>query len=370
MRRFFLLGLLLPLTCGFGATANISLKEAYREHFLVGAAVSPSNYADENSADTTLIKTQFNVLTPENAMKWASLHPSPGEYDFRESDRLVDFAARNRLEVVGHTLVWHEQTPAWVFKDEKGAALSREALLARLSEHIATVVGRYKGRVRGWDVVNEALNDDGTLRDSPWRRIIGDDYIEKAFAFAHEADPVAELYYNDFRLEHPPKREGAVDLMRKLQKAGAKLHGVGIQEHVNLVWPTLDELDASIAAFGKLGLRVMITELDVDVLPGTKGWGDADIRRREAADPAFNPYAGGLPPEMQRTLARRYADLFRVYLKNRDTVDRVTFWGLNDGGSWLNGWPIRGRVNHPLLFDRENRPKPALQAVLDVAERR
>ncbi len=353
--------------CSGALSARPSLKEAYKDDFLIGVAVNPDNYADPDSTDARLIKTHFNVLTAENAMKWSSLETAPGRYDFREADRLVDFARKNGLYVIGHTLVWHNQTPEWVFKDAGGGPLARDALLARMRDHIRTVVGRYAGRVQAWDVVNEALDDDGSLRDSEWRRIIGDDFVQKAFEYAREADPRAHLYYNDYRLEHAPKRDGAVALVKKLQAAGVRVDGVGLQGHVNLVWPSLDQLDASISAFATLGVQVMITELDVDVLPGTKDWGDADVRRREAADPAFNPYAKGLPADVQQALARRYADIFRVYLKNRDTLGRVTFWGLNDGDSWLNGWPIPGRTSHPLLFDRENRPKPAFDAVIEVA---
>jgi endo-1,4-beta-xylanase len=346
------------------------LKDAYRDRFLVGVAVSAGNLADPDSPEARLISAHFNALTPENVMKWALLQPRPGEYAFEAADRLVEFAQAHGQQVVGHTLVWHEQTPAWVFTDEQGAPLSREALLARMRDHIHAVLHRYRGRVHAWDVVNEALNDNGTLRDTPWRRIIGDDYIEKAFAFAREADPAARLYYNDYRLEHPPKRDGAVAIVKRLQAAGLRIDGVGIQGHVSLDWPALSDLDASIKAFAALGVKVMITELDVDVLPATRGWGNADIRRREAADPAFNPYADGLPEEVQQRLAARYVELFKVYLENHDAVSRVTFWGLADKGSWLNNWPIRGRTNHPLLFDRELRPKPALRALLELARAR
>lgn len=325
------------------------------------------NYADENSDVVRILKRHFTVLTPENVMKWDAVQPSPGRFSFAAADRLVEFARKNDFHVVGHTLVWHSQTPDWVFEESPGKPASRELLLERMREHIATVVGRYKGKVQAWDVVNEALNDDGTLRDSPWRRIIGDDFIEKAFEYAREADPAAHLYYNDYRLEVPSKRAGAIAIVKRLKKAGLRIDGVGIQGHVNLSHPTVEEQEATILAIHREGVMAMITEMDVDVLPGTKGWGDADIRRREAEDPAFNPYVDGLPDEIQRRLAERYAELFRMYLKNHDKINRVTFWGVSDGDSWLNGFPIRGRVNHPLLFDRELKPKPALQAVLDAA---
>jgi endo-1,4-beta-xylanase len=220
--------------------------------------------------------------------------------------------------------------------------------------------------VKGWDVANEALDEDGSLRKTPWLEIIGDDYLVKAYEFAHEADPNAELYYNDYFLENPIKRKGAIALLGKLKAAGIPIVGVGIQEHVTFTWPKLTDLDDAISDFGKLGLKVMITELDVDVLPASKKPGDADINRKEKADPKLDPYTKGFPDDMQEKLAKRYADLFGVYLKHRGTVTRVTFWGLDDGQSWLNGWPIKGRTEHPLLFDRAGHPKPAYHAVLNA----
>ncbi len=344
------------------------LRDAYRPHFLVGTAVNTRNYADENSEEARLVKTHFKVLTPENIMKWDALQPLPGQFDFRAADRLVEFARKNQLYVVGHTLVWHNQTPDWVFEGEAGRPPTRELLLARLRAHIDAVLGRYKGRVQAWDVVNEALNEDGSLRDTPWRRIIGDDYIEKAFEYARAADPAAHLYYNDYRLESPSKRAGAVALVKRLQIAGLRIDAVGLQGHVTLTQPSIQEQEDAILDFHRAGVKSMISEMDVDVLPSTKAWGDADIRLKEAADPAFNPYVSGLPPEIQSQLATRYADFFRMYLRQRDKIVRVTVWGLNDGDSWLNEFPIKGRTNHPLLFDRQNRPKPALQAIIDATK--
>jgi endo-1,4-beta-xylanase len=369
MRRTFTF--LLALSCLlFSAACSArpaSLREAYRPFFLIGTSVNTDNYADEDSVEVRLIKTHFKVLTPENIMKWDALQPRPGQFDFRAADRLVEFARKNQLYVVGHTLVWHNQTPDWVFEGENGQAPTRELLLARMRAHIDTVLGRYKGRVQAWDVVNEALDEDGSLRDTPWRRIIGDDYIEKAFEYARAADPAAHFYYNDYRLESPSKRAGAIALVKRLQAAGLRIDAVGLQGHVGLVQPSVQEQEDAILDFHRIGVKSMISEMDVDVLPSTKDWGDADIRLKEAADPAFNPYADGLPTEIEAALAARYADLFRMYLRQSDKLVRVTVWGLNDGDSWLNEFPITGRTNHPLLFDRANRPKPALQAVIDAA---
>lgn len=345
------------------------LKDAFRGHFLIGTAVGDAQINGRMPDRAALIARHFNALTPENVMKWEALQPEPGRFDFAAADRCVEFAERHGMAVIGHTLVWHSQTPAWVFRGEDGGPATREQLLARMSNHIHQVVGRYRGRVRGWDVVNEALNEDGTLRQSPWLRIIGEDYLAKAFVFAHAADPAAQLYYNDYSLENPAKRAGAVRLVKNLQAAGAPIHGIGTQMHVKMDWPSPAQVDETLKAFGELGIKVMVTELDVDVLPTRSRDRGADVSLRLAAAPALNPYTNGLPAEVQTALARRYAELFEVFLKHRAVLDRVTLWGSSDGESWLNNWPIRGRTAHPLLFDRAGAPKPAFYAVIETAAR-
>lgn len=360
----------LPLALGVLATAcaqeQSTLKAAFKDSFLVGAALNEAQFSGRNLAQTQLITQQFNSITPENVMKWERIHPAPGQYDFGPVDRYVAFGEKHGMFIIGHTLVWHEQTPDWVF-EENGKPASREVLLQRMREHITTVVGHYKGRVKGWDVVNEALNEDGSLRQSPWMKIIGEDYLVKAYQFAHEADPAAELYYNDFALEAAPKRNGAIRLVRKLQATGVKIHGLGTQQHLKLERPTLAQVDDSLTAFGKLGVKVMVTELDVDVLPSRNGNHGADVSLRFTADPKLNPYTNGLPAEVQQELAKRYAGLFAVYRKHSATLDRVTFWGVTDGQSWLNNWPIRGRTSYPLLFNRDGQPKPCFEAVINAA---
>jgi endo-1,4-beta-xylanase len=339
------------------------LKDVFKNDFMIGAALNRRQFFEEDARGAEIVSAQFNTITPENVLKWALVHPQTNRYDFTAADRFVEFGEKRGMFVVGHTLVWHNQTPRWVFEDEKGKPVDRETLLRRLREHILTVVGRYKGRIKGWDVVNEALNQDGTMRQSPWFKIIGDDYLRKAFAFAHEADPSAELYYNDYDLELPAKRKGAVELIRKLKQNGVPITAVGLQNHNLLDWPSVEDEDATIQAFAALGVRVNITELDVDVLPRTTKPG-ADYAVDVAPTPKLNPYTTGLPDSVQSALARRYADLFRVYLKHRDVIDRVTFWGVADGDSWLNNWPIKGRTNYPLLFDRLGQRKPAFDAVI------
>jgi endo-1,4-beta-xylanase len=245
--------------------------------------------------------------------------------------------------------------------------MTRETLLKRMHDHIQTVAGRYKGRIQSWDVVNEALNDDGTLRQSLWLKIIGEDYIAKAFQYAHVADPRAQLTYNDYSLENAAKRKGALELIAKLKAQGVPVTSVGIQGHDSLIWPSVEVEDATISAFAKLGVKVVISELDIDVLPPVPDQESADVSMKIQQDPKLNPYAKGLPQSVQQKLTKRYADLFGVYLKHRDVVTRVTLWGVTDADSWRNDWPVEGRTSYPLLFDRSGHPKPGFQAVMQVA---
>ena len=355
---------MLGALAAYAAQAPDSLKDGFHGDFLIGTAISPRQFDEVNPAEAALVKAQFDSISPENALKWASVHPQPGKYNFELADRYVAFGEKNHMFIVGHTLVWDHQTPEWVFRDDKGNPVDRDTLLGRMREHIQTVVGRYKGRVQSWDVVNEALNDDGTLRQTPWMKIIGADYIEKAFQFAHEADPEAQLNYNDYSLETEAKRNGAVELIRKLKAEGIPVAVVGMQDHVGLKWPTLEEEDAAIAALAATGVKVAITELDVDVLPPATRQHGADVSLSVQERAELNPYANGLPDSIEQALAKRYADLFACFIRHRDTVTRVTFWGATDANSWLNNWPVRGRTNYPMLFDRNAKPKPAFDAVV------
>ena len=343
-----------------------SLKEAYKGDFVIGAALNPGQFTGTDARGAELAARQFNSITPENVLKWERVHPRPGVYDFALPDKYVEFGEKNHMFIVGHCLVWHSQVPNWVFEDDAGKPLTREALLQRMREHIFAVVGRYKGRIASWDVVNEALNDDGSLRQTKWLQIIGEDYIAKAFEYAHQADPQAQLNYNDYSLENEAKRNGAIALIKRLQAQGIPIAVVGIQGHDSLDWPSAALEDATIDAFAKLGVKVAITELDIDVLPPIHP-GSADVSLNVKADPRLNPYVNGLPDAVQKQLAMRYAGLFGVYLKHRSVVNRVTFWGVTDGDSWRNNWPVAGRTSYPLLFDRKGQPKPAFDAVIRLA---
>lgn len=342
-----------------------SLKRAFADDFLIGAAVNRRQFSDESNVDVPIIEKQFNTITAENVLKWESIHRQPGAFNFQAADSFVEFGETRGMRIIGHTLVWHSQTPRWVFQDEGGNPISRELLLERMREHILRVVGRYKGRIHGWDVVNEALNDDGSLRQSPWMRIVGQDYLVKAFQWAHEADPDAELYYNDYSLHRPDKRAGVLRLVQMLQDAGVHITAIGMQAHYRLETPELALIEESVKAYASTGLKVMFTELDIKAIP-TPGPGSADISQRIDGEDRWNPYPQGLPDAVQQQLAQRYAALFRMLLDHRDSVTRVTFWGVTDQSSWLNNFPIRGRTDYPLLFGRDRLPKPAFHAVIQL----
>ena len=351
------------------ADANVpALKDVFAKVFLIGVAVDDDVVSGNDSQTTAIVEKQFDSITPENVMKWQFIHPEPNKYNFEPADRFVAFGEKNKMFIVGHTLIWQNQIPGWAFRDDSNNLLGRDAMLARMKDHIFTVMGRYKGRVNGWDVVNEALNDAGPLHKSKWVETVGPDFVQKAFEYAHEADPNAELYYNDFSLDKPAKLNACVNLVKDLKAKGLRIDGVGIQGHWALSYPSRKEIEQFINAFAALGVKVMVTELDIDVLPSATRYMGADINVKFELQAKLNPYVDGLPDEVQKKLADRYAEIFAVLLEHKDTVSRVTFWGVYDKTSWLNNWPIRGRTSYPLLFDRNYKPKPAFDAVIKVVD--
>jgi endo-1,4-beta-xylanase len=351
-------------TVTLAADSPAVLKDVAPSSLKIGVAINQALSDQRDAAGVAIIVRQFNTISPENLLKWESVHPAPDRYNFEPADRYVEFGRSHGMFVVGHVLLWHQQTPAWVFAGDAGAKATREELLARLKDHISTIVGRYKGRIGGWDVVNEAFDEDGSLRHTPWRDGLGDDFVEKAFEFAHEADPEAELYYNDYNLWKPAKRGAAIRLVQGLKAKGLRVDGIGEQGHWGMDEPPLEAIDETLAAIHAAGVQPLITELDMDVLPRDPDMWGADLSKKMQIKAATNIYLDGLPDAMQQKLARRYADVFALFLKHG--VRRVTFWGLTDGTSWLNDFPIPGRVNHPLLWDRNLKAKPAFDAVADV----
>ncbi len=349
-------------------TDQPALKDAFKKHFLIGAALNDDAVSGNDPKAASIVVKHYNSVTAENVMKWALIHPQPNKFDFEAADRFIEFGQKNKMFIIGHTLVWQSQIPEWAFVDSSKKLLARDVMLTRMKEHIFSVVGRYKGKVRGWDVVNEALSDEGGFQKTKWMETIGEDYISKAFEYAHEADPNAELYYNDFSLDKPAKRDAVVRLVRKLQSKGLRIDGVGIQGHWGIDYPTKENLDAFIDSIAACGVKVMVTELDIDILPRGDNYMGADINVGADLQKELNPYVDGLPVKVQKKLADRYAELFSMLLAHPGKIGRITFWGVYDKTSWLNNWPVRGRTSYPLLFDRNYQPKPAFFAVLKTAE--
>lgn len=345
---------------GLGRPAETGLRGATGGKVLIGTAIMSNQLDDPKLAE--LIAREFNCITGENEFKPESVERVKGQFTFAGADKILAFAEAHDMKMVGHCLLWHNQTPRWMFASDDGKPLPREQGLANLKEHIDAVMGHFKGRIVGWDVVNEAIDDNPAnyLRDTPAKRSIGDDYIEKAFEFAASADPNAQLYYNDYSNEGKSKLERTIKLIRALKAKGLRIDAVGMQGHWLLAGPSAQEIDGAISAYAAEGVKVMITELDVDPIP--RG-GGAEVTAMQKS--GANPYANGFPPDMQEKLAKRYGEIFAVLAKHKADISRITFWGTHDGTSWLNNWPVRGRMNHALLWDRDMKEKPAYAAVLE-----
>jgi len=370
---------LISLLLGSGVLAGSAqdrpaLKNAYEDAFVVGAAVNDAIVSGRDAASRDLLLRHFGSITAENVMKAGPINPEPGVWNFGPADAFVDFGERHGLFMVGHTLVWHNQTPAWFFHDQEGKPNSPEAQIERMRRHIETVAGRYKGRVHAWDVVNEVIDNDGSYRPTTWVKAVGDgdELVKAAFRFAARYAPDTELYYNDFNAWRPAKRDGIVRMVKMLQAEGIRIDGIGIQGHWGLNYPKTEYIEAAIDAYAALGVKVMITELDVDVLPLTR---EGQIIGTVMSDPQFqleefeaylDPWPQGLPPSIEQQVAARWTELFRIFFGRRDRIDRVTLWGVHDGMSWKNNYPVPGRTNYPLLFGRDRQPKAAFDAVVAV----
>jgi endo-1,4-beta-xylanase len=340
-------------------TNTTSLKESYKKDFLIGTALSATQIEEKDAAADALIKQHFNAITPENIMKAEEIHPTWGQYNFDLADKIIAYGSRNNMQVNGHTLIWHSQLPIYA-RNIKNA----DSFKTFFSDHITTVASRYSGKIYSWDVVNEALNEDGTMRKSIFLEKIGEDFVTEAFRLTQKVSPGTELYYNDYNNEQPQKRAGCIALIKKIQAAGVRIDGVGIQGHWHLGRVPLKDIEESILAYHALGLKVMITELDIEMLP--RNFEGADVNQRMASNPSLNPYTKGIPDSLLQKQATDYENLFKLFLKHKDKITRVTFWGVNDGQSWLNGWPVPGRTNYPLLFDRNFNSKPAHFSVINL----
>lgn len=351
-----------------------TLKDAYRDAFVMGVAVNDRIVSGKDKVSQDIVVAQFNSITLENSMKASLINPQPGVFNFKAADDFVAFGQQHNMFIVGHTLVWHNQVPAWFFTNAAGQPNSKQEQMERLRSHIQTVAGRYAGKVNAWDVVNEVIDNDGSYRATSWVNAFGsgDTLVKYAFKFASEYAPNTELYYNDFNAWRPAKRDGIVRMVKMLQKEGVRIDGIGMQGHWGLNYPKTNYIEDAIDAYAACGVKVMITELDIDVLPLTKegqiiGQGMADKQfQLEEFKEFLDPYPRELPADVQQLLANRYEELFRIFYNKKDKIARVTCWGVHDSMSWKNDYPIPGRTNYPLLWDRNYKPKPALNSILRV----
>lgn len=329
------------------------LKDYYSDYFPMGVAVSPRALTTD---EATLIKREFNSITAENAMKMGPIHPKEDEYFWDDADAIVDFAQSNNMQMRGHTLCWHNQTPPWMFVDAQGDTVSREVLLQRLKDHINTVVSRYKGKIYAWDVVNEVISDqeDEFYRPSPWYQICGEGYIAEAFRYAHEADPQALLFYNDYNEIDQVKREKIIKMVNELKAEGVPIHGIGLQGHWAVNEPSQEQLEKTLSDFAETGLELQITELDISVYPKEHS---ARERRPEDEQDDFTA-------EKEQQQMEVYKMCFELFRKHKEHISSVTFWNISDRRSWLDNFPVRDRKDYPLLFDQNLEPKKVYEEVV------
>jgi len=356
-----------------GTVARPALKQVFADDFLIGTAMNARQIEGQDARGDSLIDEQFSAVTPENVMKAALIHPEWNTYRFDLADRLVAYAQAKHIRVNAHTLIWHSQLPSFVRN-----CRDADSVRQYFENHISTIASRYDGKVYSWDVVNEALNEDGTLRNSIFLQKLGPGYIVEAFRLAQKAAPHTQLYYNDYNIESPKKRAGAIAIVKAIQAAGVRIDAIGIQGHWHLGKVPFREIAESIDAFAQLGIKVNITELDLSVLPSPLQGNTADVNATAAgrgrgpgatSGPASaDPWPNGLPDSVHDQLAADYAALFKLFVQHRRQIGRVTLWGVEDGVSWLNGWPVRGRTNYPLLFDRNYAPKKAFYSVIATAD--
>ncbi len=351
-------------SCSQKVDAEPTLKEAFKDDFLMGIAINADQASGRDSIGNAIAAKHFNSIVAENVMKCEKIHPQENEYFWDDADAFVKFGEENGMFIIGHCLVWHSQCAPWFLVNENGEDVDAETLKQRMRDHIYTIVGRYKGRVKGWDVVNEAIMEDGSYRDSGFYRILGEEFIPLAFQYAHEADPDAELYYNDYSMNEPAKRDAIIKMVNGMKQRGLRVDGIGMQGHMGIDYPDLGDFEKSIVAFAdSTGCNVMITEWDMSSLPTVTQ--SANVSDTVAARESLNPYVDGLPADAAKAWNDRMAQVMDMFVKHSDKISRVTVWGMSDGDSWRNDWPVVGRTDYPLLFDRNHEMKPFLGKYLE-----
>ncbi|MDH6304677.1 endo-1,4-beta-xylanase [Parabacteroides sp. PF5-5] len=344
-----------------------TLKEGLKGAFYIGTALNLDQITGKDRQGVAVLEKHFNAIVAENCMKSMEIHPEEDRYDFTYPDQFVALGEKYNMFITGHTLIWHSQLPAWFYVDEQGENVSAEVLKSRMKEHITTFINRYKGRVKGWDVVNEAIMEDGSYRNSKFYEILSEEFIPLAFQYAQEADPEAELYYNDYNEWYPEKRKTVVRLIRTLKERGIRIDGIGMQGHFNMDSPSIQEYEETILEYAAEGVKVMVTELDLSILPSPRQDVGADLSTNFDYQKELNPYTEGVPKEVMAAWDNRMNDFFKLFLKHSDVVSRVTLWGISDSDSWKNNFPVRGRTDYPLLFDRNHQSKAVVQMIIDEA---
>ena len=365
LKRIILLLLTVMFSFSYGevfAKDGNSLKKALKNKFLIGVSVNTHQSSGKDVAAVEVVKKNFNSIVAENCMKSSVIHPKENKYNFAQADEFVSFGESNQMAIIGHCLIWHSQLAPWFCVDKDGNNVSPEVLKKRMKDHITTIVKRYKGRIKGWDVVNEAIEDNGAYRKTKFYEILGEEYIPLAFQYAHEADPDAELYYNDYSMAQPGRREAVVKMVNDLKKRGIRIDAIGMQGHIGMDYPDIKEFEESMQVFAEAGVKVMVTEWDMSALPTismTANVSDTAAYRKE-----LNPYPVGLPDSVSQAWNFRMKMFLDLFVKHSNFVSRVTVWGVTDEDSWKNNFPVCGRHDYPLLFDRNYEPKPFVKELL------
>ena len=364
----FICGLICLIGCANKLVSEpsnkLSLGAHFKDLFYLGAAINENTILGLDPKSATIVNSEFNTITPENSLKWMFIQPKPDKFNFKAADKYVEMGLKNNMYIVGHALVWHAQLADFMQNIDNSAETRKH-----VDNHINRLVSRYKGKINAWDVVNEAFEEDGSLRASVFYKNMGEDYIEEVFRITEKADPDADLIYNDYNLYKPEKRAAVLKMVKNFKSNGTKINGVGVQAHWDLKSPSLEEIEQIILDIHAEGVSVSFTELDISVLPNPWEMVGAEVTQNFSkfeGDPKMNPYPNRLPDAVQEKLAKRYQDIFNLFVKHSDKINRVTFWGVMDKHSWLNDWPIKGRTNYPLLFDRDYQPKVAYESLLGV----
>ena len=364
----FICGLICLIGCANKLVSEpsnkLSLGAHFKDLFYLGAAINENTILGLDPKSATIVNSEFNTITPENSLKWMFIQPKPNKFNFKAADKYVEMGLKNNMYIVGHALVWHAQLADFMQNIDKSAEARKH-----VDNHINRLVSRYKGKIDAWDVVNEAFEEDGSLRASVFYKNMGENYIEEVFRITEKADPDADLIYNDYNLYKPEKRAAVLKMVKNFKSNGTKINGVGVQAHWDLKSPSLEEIEQIILDIHAEGVSVSFTELDISVLPNPWEMVGAEVTQNFSkfeGDPKMNPFPNGLPDAVQEKLAKRYQDIFNLFVKHSDKINRVTFWGVMDKHSWLNDWPIKGRTNYPLLFDRDYQPKVAYTRLLGV----